>query len=1046
MSIGTSSVSRRARFALASMVIAVTATVAIVIASSSPASMKARTMTMTSQRPASDSVAANAESQAAALQNAKSMIASMPAYFEQNRGQVDPSVRYLSRGGRYSMFLTDDATVISMVGGSVHKGPLTPVSNTPGKPNNDKLIESDVRIRLVGANPHPTVTGLEPLPGRVNYLIGEEKNWHRDIPTFERVKFAGVYPGVDVVHYGVGDTLEYDIVAAPGADTSRIKLAIEGNADTVADKDGNLQIMTPAGVVLMHKPSVYQLNADGTRTPIAGSFDLARKEIVEDRVRRREVSIQLADYDHSRALVIDPVSAILIYSSFLGGAAQNQGPVSLEQFGGLTGGSGLQVADVGLDVALDSTNHAYVTGVAYSTNFPTSVSAFQTTLNGFGSVPNQNPNAFVTKFDTTASGAASIDYSTYIGAEGNTTAQGTGDGDLAFGIAVDASGQAFIVGQTYSGNANSSGPDFPGVASCGSFGTTGKNNGGLADTNVGFVSKVASTGDSLIFSCYIPGSSNATESRVVLFPAGCGTTTCQAYISGSTQSTAAQGWPVTGNAFQSNLAATGGKSNATFIVVHPDGSKLDYATYYGGHGNGTNAEAGISVAVDGSGNGYITGATFTADGSLPLVNSAFSTYQGGGNSPPTSNAFVAEFNPINAATTAASLVYATILGGHGATGTINITFPITKTITLTLGDVGDGIVVDPTTGIWVSGLTASTDFRGIPGNTGTSFQSHNEAGSRTDCTPNGANPPASAAFVMQLKPANAGSAQVQYSTYFGGCGIQISPGAAGTGTIGFGDAAVDLKVIGSKVYFTGATSSGTNAGHDFPLSSNALACNTKFRLDDNQSAGFSFGGLVNIPITAFASELDTSQGTTAGELIFSALLSGTGEVDSGGGLAVDSNGNLVVTGLTFSTDYPITPNAAQFKNKGINHSSTNAFLTVINPTGSTCPTVFATPTNTPSPTATATATGTGGATPTATPTATGTATRTATATATNTATATATSTGTTTATVTRTATATATPTATPSPSFTPNLNWIADADHDRNSDYDAHADYHCDCD
>src|SRR4029077_19473931 len=140
---------------------------------------------------------------------------------------------------------------------------------------------------------------------------------HTNIPTFGRVKIAGVYPGVDIIHYGVADSLEYDIVAAPHADTSAIKLAIEGNADTVTDKDGNLQIITDAGVVELRQPTVYQQRADGTRVNIRGSVVLAKKATVEAGVRLREVKIQLAAYDHSRELVIDP--AILVYSSFLGG-------------------------------------------------------------------------------------------------------------------------------------------------------------------------------------------------------------------------------------------------------------------------------------------------------------------------------------------------------------------------------------------------------------------------------------------------------------------------------------------------------------------------------------------------------------------------------------------------------------------------------------------------------------------------------------------------------------------------------------------------------
>jgi hypothetical protein len=211
--------------------------------------------------------------------------------------------------------------------------------------------------------------------------------------------------------------------------------------------------------------------------------------------------------------------------------------------------------------------------------------------------------------------------------------------------------------------------------------------------------------------------------------------------------------------------------------------------------------------------------------------------------------------------------------------------------------------------------------------------------------------------------------------------------------------------------------------HDFPLSANALACNTPYRLDDNQSAGFSFGGgIVQIPIVGFASKLDTSQAVAANELLFSTLLGGTGMADLTGGIAVDSNGNLVVAGVSWSTDYPVTASAFQVANRGNKNSSTNAFLTVLDPTGVTCPTTVPTPTATATatggtPTPSATATGTSTATPTATATG-GTATATATATKTATATGTATATSTPSPSATHTATATSTITTTPTATAT----------------------------
>jgi hypothetical protein len=154
--------------------------------------------------------------------------AAMPLYFERNVGQSDPRVRYLSHTSRSSLFLTDDTAVITMVGGALHHSPRT-VIHSPVAANdaaNDKMIESAVRIRLVGANAHPQFEGLEPLRGRVNYLIGKDPaKYHRDVPVFARVKMKGIYPGVDLVYYGTPEALEYDLVAAPGADTSKLKFA-----------------------------------------------------------------------------------------------------------------------------------------------------------------------------------------------------------------------------------------------------------------------------------------------------------------------------------------------------------------------------------------------------------------------------------------------------------------------------------------------------------------------------------------------------------------------------------------------------------------------------------------------------------------------------------------------------------------------------------------------------------------------------------------------------------------------------------------------------
>ncbi|MGC1399114.1 choice-of-anchor D domain-containing protein [Candidatus Binatus sp.] len=978
-----------------------------------------------------------------AKQEAMAKIAGLPLYFEVNRGQVNPSVRYLSRSGRYSLFLTDDAATFSLIGGVFHKSPLA--NALSGRHGDDThLTESAVRVRLVGANPHPQAEGLEPLPGRVNYLIGNKKNWHRDIPTFGRVRFNNVYPGVDVVYYGTPSALEYDLIAAPGADTSKIKFAIEGPAQTTQTASGDIVIATVSGTIRIAKPKNYQQNADGSRTPIEGSFKLAKDSTVVAGITTREVGFELASYDRAKPLFIDPTVDTIPYSTYFGGDGSSTGPLNLEQFSSFLGNdTGLIDSETGVDLALDSSAKAYITGSAYSNDLPTHGALSETaafpSLLGANSPPTQNPNVYVAKFNTTLSGASSLVYATYLGSNGDTKtsdpdAVGKGDGDLGFGIAVDGDGEAYVVGQTYSGQVNDSPSDpFPGTSSCGAWGQT--NIGVKANTNQGFVSELDADGHSVVYSCYIPGALNATAARVALVP-GC-TTDCDAYIVGSTQSTAGSpvvpttgpdGFVVTSNAAQSNLAGgEGGLSNAFIMVVGGDGegSTPVYSSYYGGTGNSTAGagDVGLGISVESATEVAITGAAFSDN--IPTKNATQGTFLGS-TSEGTSNAFVAEFNPTGTGTlTGTSLTYASYLGGSGA----DLSF-LGDSI-LAIGDVGTAIVLD-SGNIYVAGLTASANFP-VDGNlagvttTNPPFEEHNNAQTSAGI-------PAFTGFVTEIDPSDtAGLGQILYSTYFGGTGFDIV--FDGLVDVGLGDAIGAMAEHSGIVYLTGLTTSAAQGGTTpFPLSTNKCQAT-------NNSSGITFDD-ETVPITAFVSALDTTNSNATDQLVYSSLLGGSGMADVGLGLGYDPVGkNIYVAGTTYSTDFPVTSNGFQLFNNAAGVSSTNAFLTEINPAGNTCPTPFVKPTptatptgatTTPTPTATATstrtatptatATGTTGptatstatrtATPTSTATATGTATRTATSTPTSTPTSTGSRTATPTATPTRTATTTATPTAT----------------------------------
>ena len=899
----------------------------------------------------------------------------MPLYFERNLGQADSQVQYLSHSNRTSLYLTDDSAVITMVGGSLHKGRF----ESPKDAAKDQLIESAVRIHLLGANQHPQFEALEPLRGRINYLIGKDPSkYHRNVPIFGRVREKGVYPGIDLVYYGTPEALEYDLIAAPGADTSKLKFAVEGGSQTTIDSNGNLIVATGAGRVIVEKPHVFQQDAGGNETPVEGSFSMASEETVKDGVTRREVTFNLASYDHSRTLRIDPVFIPEIsldqypYSSYLGGSGASTGPLFNRVLFDISGGNiPLQAADGATDVAVDpNLGFAYVTGIAYSNNFPTSATPFQDHLAGANSPPAQNPNAFVTEFDPSQAGAASLVFSTYLGGSGdaNPGDAGEGLGDFASGIAEDAGGNTFIVGQTFS-------DDFPDTASCVGFGQN--NSHGNPDIGSGFIAKLDSAGDMLTYACYIGGTNNASESRVALFPAGCSdaTTACQAYVVGTTFGSS--GYPLSATPFQATLNP-GETSAATFLVLNSDAS-LSYSTLYGG----TGSETGLAIAVNTKGadpalgDGYITGSTFSSDLSVP--GAQISTYTSVNSA---SNAFVAEFRPTNSGV--GSLIYGTYLGGSGATFS-------EPGITLTVGDVGTGIAFDAGSGkIWVTGYTASTDFPVPGGGQGAtpSLQTTNQAAAS-------AGAPATAAFITNLDPLTPTSIGILYSTYFSGTGSQADPGG---GPVPFGDAATGIALSGGNVFVTGIATSGVTA-HSFPASTGAC-------FQTNLSSGVSFG-LGKLPVTSFVLQLDPTQAIAADQEVFSTLLGGSGQANITGGIQFTSPW-IVVAGTTYSTDYPVTSGfSAAFQSSNATTGSSQAFLSVINPAGTVCP-----PTPIATETATATATATDTATATATDTATATATDSATATATDTATATATDTPTGTATDTPTATATDTPTAT----------------------------------
>ena len=567
--------------------------------------------------------------------------------FEENKGQTDPRVQYLARGKGYTLFLTSTEAVL-------RAGP-------------DVL-----RIKLAGANPASKALGAEPQVARSNYFIGDDPaEWRTDVANYGRVRFAEVYPGIDLVYYGKDRQIEHDWMVKPGADPSKIRLKFAGVRRMYVDQSGDLVLETRSGQLRQKKPVAYQ----GNGKEIAGRYVIRAGF---------EAGFELGRYDFAKPLVIDPV---LVYSSYLGGS----------------------LTDLGFAIAADAAGSAYVTGATNSIDFPVA-SALQ------GKNDHVYPSlAFVTKISPDGS---TLLYSTYLGggAEGHaiavdsagnayiagasvgggfpvvngyqhfcpsksstypssafvtklnpagnavlfSTCLSGGSNDSASGIAVDAGGNVYVTGSTNS-------PDFPTTNAIQN--TLAKNKNNVVGYSDAFVAKLSSDGSTLLYSTYLGGSFDDGGAGIAVDASG------NAYVVGTTFST---DFPTLKALQPSSLACqicVGGPYTAFVAKISPNGS-LIFSTYLGG----SSQDAGTAIALDSSGNAYLTGLTKSPD--FPTVNPMQGKLGTG-----YGNAFVTK---INASGTA--VLYSTFLGGSG------------------LGDRGSGIAVNTAGEAWIGGNTVSSDF------------------------------------------------------------------------------------------------------------------------------------------------------------------------------------------------------------------------------------------------------------------------------------------------------------------------------------------------
>ncbi|MCS7261128.1 MAG: SBBP repeat-containing protein, partial [Anaerolineae bacterium] len=574
---------------------------------------------------------------------------SLPLLFVENRGQVAEAVRYYLLGGERTVYLTEDAIWVTVRQATTRvpqeRAPWRVEKMGKGVYSTTDVESRAVALRLSfpGANPDVRLEPLEALETRVSYFIGNDPSkWHTDVPVWGGVRYAELYPGIDLEVSGHGGMWTWQVHTRPGADLSAVQLRVEG-AERLALEGDHLWVTTALGTfrlpLLMLDEAVVPLaRVEGTivrapfATPGAGA-----------------AAIPAADRPGD-----------LLYGTFLGGGGE----------------------DWGLDIAVDNSGSAYITGYTRSSDFPTTPGSYDSGLN--------DEDVFVVKLS--ASGT-SLEYATFLGGSA---------GEVGKGIAVDADGNAYIMGHTDSSN-------FP--TTPGSF---DRELAGSYDARDAFVAKLNANGTTLLYSTYLGGSGfeDALDFGDIAID-GSG----YAYVIGLSNSY--YDFPTTPGSFDRTPY-----SSDTFVVkLNPQGSNLIYSTFLGGNGNCE----GAGIAVDSSGNAYVTGRTYSAN--FPTTPGSLDRVFDGGE-----DGFVVKLNA-----NGSNLIYATFLGGGSM-------------------DEGWDIAVDSGGKAYVTGRTWSSDF---PKTTGSYDPSHNYGDGD--------------AFVVKL---NASGSGLEYGTFLGGGELDGSYGIA----------------------------------------------------------------------------------------------------------------------------------------------------------------------------------------------------------------------------------------------------------------------------
>ena len=554
----------------------------------------------------------------------------MPLLFVENQGQWDEQVSYAIQGSDKTLYFTPDGVTFALTARIAEE--TEPGSADLGDPFALRIDESKpgkyerwaVKLDFVGANPDVRPRGLEKDEAVISYFKGQPEEWRTGLPTYRRLVYQNLWPGIDLVYEGTVNRLKYHFVVRPGADPGQIRLAYRGATNVYLNNERALVVETPAGRFQDDTPIAYQ-KVGGNKVPVEMDYRLEAAES-----ESQPYYFELGSYDPSLPLILDP--AVLVYAGYIGGSGWDQG----------------------IEIAVDGSGNAYLTGFAYSNEATFPVTA------GPGLTYDLEADAFVAKVNTSGTGLV---YAGYIGGS---------SWDYGYGIAVDGSGNAYVTGSTSSSETTfpvTVGPDLT-------------HNG----SDDAFVAKINPSGTGLIYSGYIGGSSGDYGYGIAVDGSG------NAHVTGYTSSSEGT-FPVIAGP---DLTFNGGDWDAFVAKVNPAGGGLVYAGYIGG----IDVDYGEGITVDGLGNAYITGWTGSNEDSFPISIGPDLTHNGDG------DAFVAKVRSIPVPPANLDIV-GTDSGLVGTTYHFSATTaPITTTIPLTYVWQGTGQPLVTHTG----GLTDTAGF------------------------------------------------------------------------------------------------------------------------------------------------------------------------------------------------------------------------------------------------------------------------------------------------------------------------------------------------